>query len=340
MPFGVFNPGKRFLSPGNWIKDEESKAIRGVLAENAKRGRRTGALKIIDAWLRQNHLRCSACKRNAHEPHSPVCVGWRGTESVENRGAVGVQSGKDDRLIAVDKEIGSRLIDGLLEEMENTIAIGGEDHGFSVRRPGIRIISPFTEAERPQRAQVAAGLLDLGNIHDRGFSPSEENQMFAVGGNTGAHFAVGTAGEADGLAPSLIAMRVDFDGPKIGVVLVGREFTEGINQASIASPCKSASETVRGEKGTALAADEIIDAERNFDFVPAGGVHNLHEGDAMPVRRPHDRLIVGPWLGEDPARLPAIGLHLPDFLVAEVAANKNNLGAVGRDGSEFGRIHE
>ncbi len=37
------------------------------------------------------------------------------------------------------------------------------------------------------------------------------------------------------------------------------------------------------KRGTALAADEIINAERNSDFVPAGDVHNLHEGDATPV---------------------------------------------------------
>ena len=284
MPFGVFNPGKRFFFPGNGIKGEESEVIWGVFAENTKRGGRTGALEIIDPGLRQNHSRRSTGKRNAHQPHAVFHIARRGVESVKNRRAVGIEAGEDDRLIAVDKQIGSRLINGLLEEMQNAIAIGSENHRFAVGRPGVRIISAFIEAKRPQWTQVTAGLLELGNVHDRGLGPTKENQTFAVGRNTGAHFAVGAAGEADGLAPRLIATRVDFDGPKIGVVLVGRGFAEGINQASIASPRKSTSETVCGEKGTALAADEIIDAERNSDFVPAGDVYNLHESDATPVR--------------------------------------------------------
>jgi len=106
--------------------------------------------------------------------------------------------------------------------MENAIAIGSENHGFADGRPGIGIIAAFIEAEGPQRTQVAAGLLDLGNVHDRSFGPAEEDQTFAVGRNTGAHFAAGTAGEADGPTP------FDFDGPKTGVVLVGRECAEGI----------------------------------------------------------------------------------------------------------------
>jgi len=48
--------------------------------------------------------------------HPPVRVVWRRTESVENRGAVRVQAGDGDRLIAAHKQVGSRLIHSLFKK--------------------------------------------------------------------------------------------------------------------------------------------------------------------------------------------------------------------------------
>ena len=36
----------------------------------------------------------------------------------------------------------------------------------------------------------------------------------------------------------------------------------------------------------------------------------------------------------------SIRLHLPDFFMAVVAADKDNLSAIGRDGAAFGGVHE
>src|SRR6266850_128838 len=153
--------------------------------------------------------------------------------------------------------------------MENAIAVGSEDHGFSIRRPGIGEVSSLIETKTLERSQTATPRFDLGYVDGRGFRRTEKTQPFAVRGNSGAPFSIGAAGESHGLAPSLIAACVDVDGPKVGVVLVGREFAKGVNQASVGRPGQGGSEAAVGEHIVGLAAEEIIDAKRDIGFFPA-----------------------------------------------------------------------
>src|SRR5229473_638606 len=224
--------------------------------------------------------------------------------------------------------------------MENAIAVRSEDHGLSIRRPRIRKVSSLIETETLERAQPAAPRFDLGYVDGRGFRRTEKAQPFAVCGNTGAPFSIGAAGEADGLTPSLIAAGIDVDGPKIGVVLVGREFAKGINQASIGRPGQGGSEAAVGEHVVGLAAEEIMDAERDIGFFPTLAIDRPQEGNAMPIWGPNDGLATVAWLAQDFARVLAIGLHLPDFFMTVVAADKNNLRTIGRDSAAFGSFHE
>src|SRR6266478_2390751 len=60
----------------------------------------------------------------------------------------------------------------------------------------------------------------------------------------------------------------------------------------------------------------------------------------MPVGRPNDGLAVFSRLAKNSARLLAIRLHLPDFFMTVVRADKNNSRAIGRDGAAFGGVHE
>src|ERR1700694_4295548 len=85
---------------------------------------------------------------------------------------------------------------------------------------------------------------------------------------------------------------------------------------------------------------KIADVERYFGVIPSILKARENEGDAAPVGRPDDGVNVVPGFAEDFVRLLSIRLHQPDFLMAVIAANKNDLRAIGRNDATLGSIDD
>src|SRR5882724_6183224 len=187
IPFRTLNSRDWFFLSRGWVKSKERQMIVSEFAKDTNGGRGASALKIIDARFLQNQFGSPARDGEAHEPDAVLHVARIGIEPVENCRAVRIQAGQYDGLISANEQVGSRLVDGLFEKMKDAIAIGSEDHGLAVRRPGVGEISALVEAESLKRTKAAAGGLDPRNVYAARVGPTEKNQSFAISGNTGAH---------------------------------------------------------------------------------------------------------------------------------------------------------
>src|SRR5882672_2500592 len=247
IPFRTFDPREQFFLSRSRVEAEEIQTIVRELAENTNRGRGASALKIIDAGILQNQLRSPAREWEAHETDAALHVMRIGIKRVENCRAVDTQAGKHDGLITADEQIGSRLIDGLLEKMKDAITIGSENHGFAVGCPGVGIISPLLEAEPLKRTQAAVPSFNLADVDTWGVGPPEKNESLAIGGNTSSDFGVRPIRKACGRARGVNASRVNSNSPEIGVILaIWGKLAERINQAAIGSPSESGTEARAG----------------------------------------------------------------------------------------------
>src|SRR6267142_723549 len=135
MRGSAFDTGKRRFLPRDRVEREEIQVVRGNLAKNANGRRCAGTLKISNAGFGKHQLGSAAGERKAHEARKRLTVPGIRIANEEDFGAIGIQAGSRDGLIAADEQVRSRLVDGLLEKMEDAVAIRRENHGLAVRGP-------------------------------------------------------------------------------------------------------------------------------------------------------------------------------------------------------------
>jgi len=168
--------------------------------------------------------------------------------------------------------------------------------------------------------------VDFGDVHHRGSAQRRKTRRFHRG-NAGAHFPVRATVRRIGW-PRFASLRVDFDGQRLESFGLGGGSLE--NQASIASPRRAASQTLCREKGLLFAAQEIVEAKRDINFVPARTYTTCTK--RCRARRRQTTIDSCPLAGRRSCAPARHRIASARFLVAEVAANKNNLGAIGGDG--------
>src|ERR1700758_928646 len=95
----------------------------------------------------KHDLRGTPSERYSHQPAVNGRLAHVGRYQIQHHGPVWTHSGHVEIFASADEQLGLGLVDGLLENVKWSVAIGREQHSFAVRGPGPWVIFPLIQSQ-------------------------------------------------------------------------------------------------------------------------------------------------------------------------------------------------